>query len=176
MKAHLGKYKGLVAALAAIFHVVNVMDQIGANWHTAQSTYDPNGVVTQDELQMALAWATYLETHARRIYGMLHRGKTDVATRLLEHIKAGHLDPDGTMDPTRLGLAKVNQADYPWHCFRAGDIQGKKWEGLHYARDVYDACDALCDGGWLYKEETTPPGGGPVKIRYWINPAALADR
>lgn len=56
---HLSKYRSLMPSLALIFHVVDLAD--GAKERD----------VALSSVQKAAAWCTYLESHARRIYGMV---------------------------------------------------------------------------------------------------------
>jgi len=183
MKLHLLKYDGMVASLAAIFHVINVADALPdlGGWDGARSLDvgpDDDGVVTLDELNMAISWATYLESHARRIYSITGEGKNEVVGRLLAKIRAGELDsslseywevlpppPDVYNPPARIGRS-----------FRIGDVEGKKWEGLRTNKEVVPALDQLVALGWLYRTEEKTPRGAPTKVRYWISPACVAER
>jgi len=56
---HLSKYKSLMPSLALIFHIIDIAD--------GQKDRD----VTLSSVQKAAAWCDYLESHARRIYGMV---------------------------------------------------------------------------------------------------------
>ena len=56
---HLSKYRSLMHSLALIFHTVDNAD--------GKRERD----VTLPSIQKAAAWCTYLESHARRIYGMV---------------------------------------------------------------------------------------------------------
>ncbi len=54
LESHLGKYRSLVPSLALIFHLID--EQL------------PMSPVRAEHLNRAIAWAEYLETHARRVY------------------------------------------------------------------------------------------------------------
>jgi hypothetical protein len=56
---HLSKYRSLMPSLALIFHLVDIAG--------GQRERD----VTLPSVQKAAAWCAYLESHARRIYGMV---------------------------------------------------------------------------------------------------------
>jgi hypothetical protein len=56
---HLLKYKSLMPSLALIFHIIDIAD--------GQKNKD----VTLSSVQKAATWCAYLESHARRIYGMV---------------------------------------------------------------------------------------------------------
>jgi hypothetical protein len=75
IKEHLAKYRGLVPSLALIFHLAN----------------GRTGPVTTEALRMAIRWASYLESHAARIYGAA--GDLEAARKLLAKIKVdAHLE------------------------------------------------------------------------------------
>lgn len=56
---HLSKYRSLMPSLALVFHIINVADDL------------VTGNITLDAVQKAAACCAYLESHARRIYGMV---------------------------------------------------------------------------------------------------------
>lgn len=55
---HLSKYRSLMPSLSLIFHLIRVADKTGG------------GDVSLEAAAQAAAWCEYLESHARRIYGM----------------------------------------------------------------------------------------------------------
>lgn len=65
---HLSKYKSLMPSLALIFHIIDIADR--------QKGRD----VTLSSVQKAAAWCDYLESHARRIYGMVLNTGTNSAS------------------------------------------------------------------------------------------------
>jgi putative DNA primase/helicase len=56
---HLSKYRSLMPSLALIFHIIDNADE------------QRERNLTLPSLQKAAAWCAYLESHARRIYGMV---------------------------------------------------------------------------------------------------------
>jgi hypothetical protein len=75
LEGHLAKYRTLVPALALINAVADVDE----------------GAVTHKSLLRALAFASYLESHAERIYGSGMEEETAAATAILKHILAREL-------------------------------------------------------------------------------------
>lgn len=59
IQQHLSKYRSLMPSLALIFHIVGMAD--GGR----------ERAITLASAQKAAAWCDYLETHARRIYGIV---------------------------------------------------------------------------------------------------------
>lgn len=59
MVQHLSKYKSLMPSLALTFHIMDIAD--------GQKNKD----ISLSSVQKAVAWCDYLESHARRIYGMV---------------------------------------------------------------------------------------------------------
>ncbi|MEZ4484353.1 MAG: YfjI family protein [Syntrophotaleaceae bacterium] len=76
---HLAKYRSLVPSLALIHHL------------TEYAEGDASGRVTAIALKAAIGHAEVLESHARRIYGLLRSSKNHPAIRLAEAIKRGNL-------------------------------------------------------------------------------------
>ena len=62
---HFTKYRSLMPSLALIFHVVNSVD--------LPPPAETNGkyLVSADAARMAVQWCNYLQSHARRIYGLI---------------------------------------------------------------------------------------------------------
>ena len=73
--AHLSKYRGLIPRLALICHLAG----------------DYAGPVGTEPLQQALAWAEYLEAHARRAYGAARMDEVDAARAIWRRIERGEL-------------------------------------------------------------------------------------
>ena len=71
LEAHMSKFRSLVPSLALIFHVIDHSD---------------SDAVGEESIIRALAWAEYLESHARRIYNFAHSADLAVANELLRHI------------------------------------------------------------------------------------------
>ena len=128
MEAHLAKYQSLVPFLALLIHVV-----------------DATSPVSYMALVRACAWAEYLESHARRIYGLDELQRTCART-LGEHIQAGDLGSE----------------------FAARDVQQKSWSGLSESAVIKDALDLLVSLDWL-RVEVIPTEGRP-RTRYVVSP------
>jgi Protein of unknown function (DUF3987) len=77
MGEHLGKYRSLLPSLALIFHLIEVADE------------KATGAVTLHSPERAAQWCEYLETHAKRIYGLVG----DIATQADDAHRI--FDPDG---------------------------------------------------------------------------------
>lgn len=132
--AHLGKYRGLVPKLALVFHVA----ECAAN--------GSGGPVTRDALRLALRWASYLEAHARRIYGQVIEPGHQESHALADRIRSGSL-----CDPVT-----------------AREVTRKRWRDLSSTHAVQVALEKLVELHWL-RPERTETGGRP-SIRYRINP------
>jgi putative DNA primase/helicase len=133
LESHLAKYRSLVPSLALLIHLAD-----GA-W----------GPVGEEATRKAIGWATYLESHARRIYAIVINSAAVAGKALAKRVTKGDLK-DG---------------------FTLRDIYRKHWTGLSEKLAVEQAVDLLLDLGWL-KEEVEDTGGKP-KTRYRINPALL---
>jgi hypothetical protein len=135
MAQHLGKYEKLFAALSLIFHLLN----------------GDHGPVTEKAALMAEAWCNYLETHARRCYGLLLDGGLRGAQLISKALKKGAL-PDG---------------------FTARDIK-QKWRTLRKDGDTEAALEWLIKAGWLFEVAEKPgASGGRPSSKYRINPAVF---
>lgn len=136
LEGHLAKYRKLVPALALINHIADAGD----------------GPITQKSLLRALAFANYLESHARRVYGSTSESELAAAKAILKHIRNGDLQ-DG---------------------FTARDIHQRGWGHLTEREHVGAGLALLVDLGYL--AELTPvakPQGGRPKVAYAINPRGL---
>jgi Protein of unknown function (DUF3987) len=132
-EAHLAKYRSLVPSLALVIHL------------TEAST----GPVPILALERAIAWAEYLESHARRIYAPAISPDVDAARALVKRIKAGDV-------AARFGLREV---------------YNRGWSGLSTRNEVLAAVEVLVDHHWLRDlEEPTP---GRPRTVYQVNPAVL---
>lgn len=139
---HLQKYPKLMAGLALIFHIIDGV------------SYGRVGSISKDAALMAIEWCDYLESHARRIYGLVLDASTMKAATIGDKLRA--LKPEH---------------DWRTKGFTAREVHRKNWKGLTTIEAVYDALDILIDAHWLEMEEieATVRGGRPTK-RYWINP------
>ena len=136
LDSHFAKYRKLVPALALICHLAD------------------NGVgsVSRVAVLRALAWAEYLESHARRAYASLDT---------LEHAAA------------RAIIDRLRKGDLP-HQFQARDVYRKQWAHLSDRHLVLDALELLTDLDWLSSLERpgAETGGRPGRI-YIANPRGL---
>ena len=133
LEGHLAKYRKLVPALALINHLADAGD----------------GPVSQESLLRALAFASYLESHARRAYGSASESELAAAKAILKHIKSGDLQ-DG---------------------FTARDIHQRGWAHLAECEHVGAGLDLLVDHDHLAAvTPATKPQGGRPKVTYEINP------
>jgi hypothetical protein len=140
---HLTKYRKLFPALALTFHLIRIAD--GA----------PGGPVTLECAELAAAWCEYLESHARRIYGLVLDARLQAAAKLADKIRRGALR-DG---------------------FTVRDVYRQNWRFLNQRELVQAACDELVEADWL-RERITQPAFGQVgvsgrgKMEYFVNPKA----
>ncbi|ENV18713.1 MULTISPECIES: YfjI family protein [Acinetobacter] len=143
IQEHLSKFGKLMPALALIFHLVDSV-QLGVSV----------GGVSLNCVEMAIKWCDYLESHARRIYGMVLHSSTFKASALA------------------IKLKKLNHNE-AWRLdgFTARDVHRKNWKGLTELNAVNEALELLVDYDWLNEQEieSTVRGGRPSK-RYLINP------
>jgi putative DNA primase/helicase len=132
-ESHLAKYRSLVPSLALLIHLVD-----GAH-----------GPVGEEATRKAIAWVSYLESHARRIYGIAVNSAAVSGKALAKRILKGELK-DG---------------------FTLRDIYRKHWAGLSEKQAVEQAVDLLVELGWLRARDVNT--GGKPKTYYDINPALL---
>lgn len=130
LEAHLAKYRSLVPSLALILHLVESLD----------------GPVSLLALERAIAWAEYLEPHARRIY-------------------APAMSPD--VDAARLLAQKINARELPER-FTLRDIYRNHWSGLDTREQAAAAVSVLEDYDWLRPEQGNSVGR--PKVVYTVNP------
>jgi putative DNA primase/helicase len=130
LEAHLAKYRKLVPAISLTCHLAD-----GAH-----------GGVGKPAILRALAWASYLETHARRAYASVTMPEADTAKAIVAKIKSGAL-PDA----------------FPgWKVWRPG------WSRLTDRHEVQKGLDLLADLDWL-KADVEKTTGRP-KTTYLVNP------
>lgn len=136
---HLGKYRSLMPSLALIFHLIECADGV------AQV-----GPVSGHCAIQAAAWCQYLESHARRIYGMVLNDGQMAAGALAKKIQEG----------------KVESPFKVWH------IQKKGWSLLTDTQKIREAIDVLCDARWIREipQDKIKGGGRPRDMEYEINP------
>ena len=130
LEAHLSKFRSLVPTIALLSHLID----------------SASGAVSDAALTRALAWAEYLEGHARRIYGAAVAPEIGAAVTL-----AGHLRRGDVVSP-----------------FVARDIYRRNWTGLD-VETAPKAIQVLIDHGWL-RGNRSDTGGRPT-YTFEINPA-----
>ena len=143
MRQHLAKYDKLFPAVALILHLVDCVSN-GAP-----------GPVSAAAALRAAAWCEYLESHARRCYGLLadagHSAAQDLSVRLTRGMLV-----DG---------------------FTIRDVRRKGWKHLGTDDAIGCALGLLEAGAWVSPEPFagTDAGGRPT-VRYRINPRVLAQQ
>lgn len=137
MVEHLSKYRSLMPSLALLFHLVECVDN------------DTSADISAGSTELAIRWCEYLESHARRIYGMNATPQQTTALNLLKRIEAGDLPSPFT--------AKI--------------VYDRKWHGLANREEVEAACEVLIEANYL-KIETPPKPktGRPALSNYFISP------
>jgi hypothetical protein len=104
-------------------------------------------------LLRALAFAGYLESHARRVYASGSEAETGTAKAILRHIRARDLE-DG---------------------FTARDILRHGWAHLSDRDQVAAGLNLLAEFDYLVAMESAAGwNGGRPKVTHTINPAVLA--
>ncbi|GAB3953293.1 hypothetical protein GCM10028805_36700 [Spirosoma harenae] len=140
---HFTKYRSLVPSLALIFHVIN------CEANPVPVSGSQKRLVSLDAIRMAILWCEYLQSHARRIYGLLDTVNMVAAKDLLRHLKAGDLK-DG---------------------FKAREVRQKGWSGLTTAEQVDSALAELISHNWIKEVIPPPPATGrPEAPHYLIHP------
>lgn len=135
---HLTKYDKLFPALALIFHLVEC------------ASNSVRGPVTIRSATLAEAWCKYLETHARRCYGLVIDDGLRAAIALAKKLESGELS-DG---------------------FTVHDVHRKGWSGLISNDEASAAVEWLTEESWLecVASGGTGPGSGRKTRRFLINP------
>ena len=137
---HFTKYRSLMPSLALIFHVVNCESD------PVEITGTQKRLVSLDATQMAVKWCVYLQSHARRIYGLLDTVNAVAAKDLLRHLKAGDLKEG----------------------FKVRDVTKKGWTGLTTADAVDSALSELIARNWLKEVVPAPPPTGRPEAPYYL--------
>lgn len=129
-QSHLAKYRSLVPGLALLFHLLE--------GHTED--------VCDRCLLGAMHYASYLKSHAKRIYGAV-QGLDGTSMQALA---------------SKLVDGKLASG------FTARSVYTKGWRALSDQRKVQEAIDQLLELNWL--KERSVETGGRGKIEYDINP------
>ena len=136
LEAHLGKYPSMVPSLALILHL--------AEGH--------HGPVNALSTQKAIAWAVYLEKHAKRIYAPISGADYVAARALASKLKAKKVICGSTKRTDRFSLRDV---------YRNG------WANLS-TDECRLAVDVLEDFNWVSRG--LEPTDGRTATVYHINP------
>ena len=135
-EGHIAKYRKLVPALALINHLAD----------------QGQGPVSQKALLRALAFASYLESHAKRVYGSALESELAAAKAILKHIRNGDVT-DG---------------------FTARDVHQRGWAHLTEREQVGAGLNLLVELDHLAAvESASVPHGGRPKTIYRINPRSI---
>ncbi len=130
LESHLSKYRKLVPGLALICHLAE----------------GNSGNVVRPAVLRALAWAEYLETHARRLYASVATPDAGIARAIVAKIRSGAL-------PSVLTVR---------------DIYRHQWSGLTDLAKIKSGIKLLIDHDWMI-EKSKNTGGRPT-IEYQFNP------
>lgn len=130
IEAHLAKYRKLVPALSLLIHLADTR----------------GGLIGDEPLDKAIRWATYLESHARRMYGAAVKPDISAAKALAQKIATGELGEQ----------------------FALRDVYRQGWSGLSTREDAQQAVDVLIEFDWLRTIEQ--PTRGRTGTIYVINP------
>jgi hypothetical protein len=139
---HLAKYRSLMPSLALIFHLIDL---------AAGSTA---GAVSAKSAQNAVNWCTYLESHARRIYGQVSNPTKNAAIELAKKLKKGKL-ADG---------------------FTAKKVYQNDWSLLTKPEIVKNALEWLVEASWLQEVPVPRTNGRPGLSTYLINPKIFSNK
>jgi len=131
LESHLAKYRKLVPSLALILHLAG----------------NGTGPVSERAALQALAWAEYLETHARRAYGSVTAPEVSAAKAVISRVRKGDLPRE----------------------FSSREVWRPGWAQLSDRDQVADALRLLVDYDWLATTTKTDTGGRPATI-YTANP------
>jgi len=134
---HLAKYRSLMPSLALIFHLIEIA-----------SNKSISKCISEQSTIRAIGLCSYLESHARRIYGLITDERKLLASKLSLKIIDNKIT-DG---------------------FTERDIYRKGWHCLTDQQNVHLACQELVDAGWLSRVETQKSFGNKGKTLYYINP------
>ena len=140
---HFGKYRSLMPSLALQFHLLNL----------AHGSCLPPSQVSKECAEQAAAWCEYLETHARRVYGLVTNVTAQAAARLA----------------VKLGQGALSQT------FTIRDVYRKEWSLLDDRQVIENACEELVSLGWLREQVTPPALGQRGKTEYVTNPKVRPD-
>lgn len=130
LESHLAKYRKLVPGLSLICHLADA----------------PGGPVGVAAVRRAIAWAAYLESHAKRAYGSVTAAAAGVAKEIVKKIQSGDLKAE----------------------FASKDVWRPQWSKLRDREVVNAGLAMLVDYDWL-SQRTVQTGGRPATV-YQVNP------
>jgi putative DNA primase/helicase len=138
LAAHLGKYPKTVCALALLSHLAD----------------GGSGAITEGAIMRALAWAEFLESHARRLYASLGQAHIEAARSLLKRLRRGDLSSPFTLR----------------------EVYRRGWAHLPDAEAARAAVDMLEVKGWVRSNaiESGQFGGRP-SAEYFVHPSVLSS-
>jgi putative DNA primase/helicase len=110
--------------------------------------------VSQAALSKAINWATYLRSHAKKVYASATNPAAFSANALADKVRTKKL-VDG---------------------FTAREVMRHGWQYLTSVEDVREALEWLTDCGWLRCVEKPQSAGGRPTTTYLINPKIYAVR
>lgn len=148
---YLSKQPKTMASLALLFHLVDRAEAIAAG--------EIAGPVSLAAAARAADWCSYLEAHARRIYGLAANLQSQAAAALAERIGSGQLDDLGSADG-----------------FTARDIYRKQWSLLDDREIVDEALGELVEAGWLLQSVQSAGFQMRAHVRYRVNAKAQSVR
>ena len=125
-------------ALALIFHVITIAGK-----------ENKTGKIPKESVIRAICWCEYLESHARRIYGMALNISTQGACVLSKKIKRGELGQK----------------------FSLRDVYRKQWSFLKDRDSAEAACEELVKNHWIKEVLSLPAPGQKTKTEYVVNSA-----
>ena len=128
--AHLSKFRGLIPRLALVCHLAS----------------NAIGPVSEAALLQAIAWADYLESHAKRAYVSLGSDDVDAAWAIWSKVAKGQL-----ANP-----------------FTARDIRIKGWSGLTNQSRIEAGLSTLTSANYIMAEKVET--GGRPSLVYHVNP------
>ncbi len=113
------------------------------------------GPISGEAANKAAAWCEYLESHVRRIYGLVSDVGQQAAVRLSSKLLSGKLR-DG---------------------FTSRDVYRHGWHFLNTKELAQSGCDELVDAGWLKPNLIGGQGIGRTPLpTYDINPKIKINR
>jgi len=137
---HLSKYRSLMPSIALIDHLVKIADG------------KAEGEIKANSAAVAAKWCNYLESHMKRVYGLVGDRAQRSAAELAKKLKAGRLQ-DG---------------------FNVRDVYRKGWYLL--TKDITNAaCDELEEANWIKKNVILIDGQASKSV-YNINPTIYLQK